>query len=90
MGTAYQERLRVELWNRDWPVGSVVDVIRDDGSTLRTRTSSEAWQLGSGEAVVKVEEISGGYQLTRVHPVHCTGELPQEPGDLGDRAAWPM
>lgn len=46
------------------PVGTPCDLILDDGKTLRTR--SEAWNLGHGQAVVKVEGKSGGWMLERV------------------------
>lgn len=56
----------IEEWTH--PVGTVVDVRRDDGTTLRTKTRSRPWLL-CGSAVVLVEGISGGYRLSRVRPV---------------------
>jgi len=58
----------VEAWNYQHPVGTPVIVIQDDGSQVVSRTSSIAWLLGHGEAVVSYEGKSGGYQLWRVIP----------------------
>lgn len=50
------------------PVGGAVVVTRDRGQEeLRTRTRSLPWKV-SGQAVVMVEGISGGYALERVRP----------------------
>lgn len=62
---AAQEKL-VELWNQNYPPGTEVDVRRDNGETLRTKTRSAAWLLGGPIAVVEVEGIAGGYLLDRV------------------------
>lgn len=56
----------LQLWNSMHPVGSPCDLILDDGSMLRTKTRSIAWELGHGQAVVKVEGKSGGWLLERV------------------------
>lgn len=48
------------------PVGSPCDLLQNDGTTLRTRTRSIAWELGHGQAVVKVEGKTGGWELERV------------------------
>lgn len=50
----------------DWPIGTDVDVRKDDGSIFKTKTRSQPWRLGHGEAVILVEGISGGYALERV------------------------
>lgn len=57
-----------QAWNDLHPVGTEVIVTRDDGSELRTRTRSVAWNI-CGHASVLVEGISGGYLLARVRPV---------------------
>jgi hypothetical protein len=49
-----------------WPIGTSVDVLRDDGTTTRTKTRSEPWQLRHGEWVIMVEGIAGGYLWSRV------------------------
>lgn len=48
------------------PSGTLVNVHKDNGDTLVTRTRSLPWQLGHGDWVVSVEGISGGYALERV------------------------
>jgi len=54
-----------EAWNAAHPVGTEVDVTRDDGLVLRTRTRSIAWRI-CDHASVMVDGISGGYLLSRV------------------------
>ncbi len=56
----------LELWNRLNPVGSACELTLDDGSTLTTKTRSEAWNLGHGQAVVSVEGRTGGQMLERL------------------------
>ena len=57
-------------WNAAYAVGTPVDLTRDDGSILETRTRTPAWALSSGDAVVSVVGISGGYLLSRVKAWH--------------------
>jgi len=56
----------VREFNEMIPVGSPVILIEDDGSQTATWTRSEAWELGSGTPVVKVEGRTGGYLLSRI------------------------
>ena len=49
------------------PVGTLVAVIRDDGSALVTRTRSIAWVTGGNDHVIAVEGITGYCALERVH-----------------------
>lgn len=58
--TAHRE---VAAWTH--PVGTVVDVTRDDGTVQRTRTRSAAAVM-CGSAVIWLEGISGCYRLSRV------------------------
>ncbi len=51
---------------KDAPVGTRVLVLKDNGSTVRTKTRSVPWQLSGHTWVVAVDGISGGYALTRV------------------------
>lgn len=53
-------------WNADHPIGTAVYLTRDDGSILDTTTRTPAWAISSGDAVVSVVGISGGYLLSRV------------------------
>lgn len=62
---ASQQTLADEF-NRRCPVGGHVNVLRDNGQTLTTRTRSEAQVLGGHTAVVFVEGIAGAYLLSRV------------------------
>jgi hypothetical protein len=65
----------VNHWNQNYPVGTPVIVTRDNGEKLETVTRSEAWQLGSGQAVISVKGISGCYSLHRVAPnTECSGQ----------------
>lgn len=67
--TAAQTTVRlVELdaWNVAHPIGTAVEVTRDDGSLFESKTRSAAWLIGS-VPVVQVEGISGCYALSRVH-----------------------
>lgn len=59
----------VEVWNRRVPVGAPVALTEDDGSITNTATRSEAWQLGDGTPVVKVDGRTGGYLLRRIRPI---------------------
>ncbi|MCK9420245.1 MAG: hypothetical protein M0R70_12785 [Nitrospirae bacterium] len=61
-----KEKGLCDRWNKLHPIGTAVVVKKDEGHKLFTITRSEAWQLGSGTAVILVEGISGGYKLTRV------------------------
>lgn len=56
----------LELWNTLYPVGTPCDLLQNDGTRLRTKTRSIAWELGHGQAVVKVEGKTGGWELERV------------------------
>lgn len=57
-----------DSWNKKYPVGTAVVVIRDNGDKLETVTRSEAWEL-CGSPVVMVKGISGGYALERMVPM---------------------
>jgi hypothetical protein len=55
-----------KTWNAHWPVGTKVTLIRDLGDQVETRTRSEAWVVGGGTVLIKLDGISGGYLLERV------------------------
>jgi len=59
----------VEEWNKNYKIGIDVEVMKDDGSTIFTKTMSLAWVLGGHTPVILLEGISGGYALERVSPV---------------------
>lgn len=58
--------LLVAAWNAHNRMGTAVRVLRDDGNFLKSKTVSEAWLLGGGMPVVKVDGIAGGFSLLRV------------------------
>ena len=53
-------------WNKEHPEGTAVTVRLDDGTTINSKTTSEAWLLGGHTAVVKLEAIHGAFALARV------------------------
>jgi hypothetical protein len=59
----------VDNWNAIHPVGSLVEVTKDNGNVEETTTTSEAWVLSGCIAVVKLAGISGCYNLNRVRPI---------------------
>jgi len=58
----------VRAFNEQWPPGTPVTLVNDDGEHEQTVTRSKAWCLGHGEPVVSVEGRSGGYLLSRIIP----------------------
>jgi len=67
----FDER-RVEEWNKNYKIGIDVEVMKDDGSTIFTKTRSLAWVLGGHTPVILLEGISGCYALERVSPFDKT------------------
>ena len=62
-------QVRVDEWNRKYPVGTPVELRMDDGSVVETQTRSEAWLLTCGVALVNMLGKSGGWNLDRVRPI---------------------
>lgn len=60
------EQEQVDAWNGDNQTGVIVDVRRDNGDVLRTRTRSSAQMLSGHSAVIWVKGIAGCYKLDRV------------------------
>jgi hypothetical protein len=61
---------KVEEWNRQCPIGTEVNVRRDNGDVLKTTTRGEAGLMNDElTAVVMVHGITGVYALERVTPV---------------------
>lgn len=58
-------------WNEKHPVGTKVRYypILGHDENVETKTRSEAWELGGGDAVVKVEGRAGGVALTNIEVV---------------------
>lgn len=63
-----QEKLAKE-WNEKHPVGTVVDVTKDDRTVVRTKTTRGATVLGGHTAVAWLEGFRGCYDLSRVKAV---------------------
>lgn len=57
---------KIEQWNCLRPVGTPCSLVLDDGTQVETRVRSEAWLLGSGRAVVKIEGYPGGWDISRI------------------------
>lgn len=61
--------MTAEQWNASHPIGTEVTyhhILPAEDAGLRTRTRSQAWPLGHGEPVVKVEGITGGVLLSHL------------------------
>lgn len=56
------------MWNHTMEEGQWVEVTRDDGSVIVTRTRSSAHLLGGHTAVIWLEGISGAHALYRCKP----------------------
>lgn len=61
--------LKVENWNLMYPVGTEVDLRKDSGEVMRTKTRTAAEVSASGHAVCWFEKVSGYYLLDRATPV---------------------
>lgn len=57
--------ITAEKWNQHFPVGTPVAYhpILDEEKSVLTKTRSEAWTLGCGNSVVKIEGRTGGVLL---------------------------
>ena len=62
---ALEAKLMVDDWNAHQRRGQAVRVLLDDASFRKSKTRSEAW-VASGQPLVLVEGICGGYSLYRV------------------------
>lgn len=58
--------LEAENWNLKHPVGTRVQLRKDSGEAVDTKTRSEAYVCESGYAVCFLEGVSGYYLLNRV------------------------
>ena len=57
---------KVKIFNAQWPVGSLVTVIKDFGECVETKIRFPAQVLSGHTAVIWLENISGAYVLNRV------------------------
>ena len=69
------EEAKVRSWNDKYPVGQLVDVERDNGDKVRTRTRNEATMM-CGSAMGWFEGISGCYMLDRATAIEPYKETP--------------
>lgn len=63
-----------DRFNAQYPIGFAVDLLKDNGETLRTVTRSIAQVLEGHTPVIWLKGVSGCYMLDRVTPV------PMQPG----------
>lgn len=61
-------QIAVDKFNKEFPVGTLVDLRKDSGEIVRTRTRSPAQVLSGHSAVVWLERVVGCYLLDRVTP----------------------
>lgn len=63
--TIKQLQEAVDKFNEEYPVGSHVNLLMDDGVTVQTTVSHEATIIGGHSAVGWFDGISGCYMLSR-------------------------
>lgn len=63
------EQKKVDAWNTKYSVGQDVDVHKDDGQIVRTKTRSRAEVLSGHTAVIWLDGVRGCYLLERVKAV---------------------
>lgn len=64
----------IDDWNSKILVGTPCEYVKDDGSRIKTKTKSHAWNLPSGVSVIMVEGISGCVDISRVNVCQvCNG-----------------
>lgn len=60
---------QVDDFNQLYPIGSDVNVKKDGGEIIQTKTTSEAYVMGEHTPVIFLEGIRGAYMLDRVTPL---------------------
>jgi len=63
--------MNAEEFNEWYEVGQPVFYTNDFGEDTQTVTVSPAWDIGSGDSLVKLEGKSGGYCLSRIKVMEC-------------------
>lgn len=66
------QQAKCDDFNAHYPVGSVVDLQKNNGQILRTVTRSKAEVLSGHSAVIWVKGVSGCYDLDRVTPIRAS------------------
>jgi hypothetical protein len=56
----------VFAWNSIYPIGTIVNVTKDNGEVVRTKTRSKAELFNGRSAVIWLDGITGCYLLNRV------------------------
>lgn len=76
--------MNADQWNDRYPIGTPVVAypgarpdVDPTGRRLLTRTRSQAWTLGHGTPVVKVDGQAGGIALTHVDPFSAADSSPE-------------
>ncbi|GAB63083.1 MAG: hypothetical protein DWB56_06820 [Candidatus Jettenia sp.] len=59
----------IDDWNRNNPLGTVVDLILDNGKVKRTKTRSMAELLSGYRPVIWLDGVTGCYALERVKAI---------------------
>lgn len=72
---ARHEQRIADNWNARHPIGTPVQVCKDDRSVIATKTRTAAQLLGGHTAVVWIEGETSCYSLRRVTPVQTPGAL---------------
>lgn len=67
--TPKSEQKKVDQWNARYPIGQSVDLLKDGGEIMRTKTRSAAAILSGHTAVIWLENVSGCYIIDRVTAV---------------------
>ena len=64
-------KMNAQEWNKQFPIGTAVlyHPIIGEPECEESKTRSEAWELGHGESVVKIEGRTGGVCLDAVKPL---------------------
>lgn len=65
--------LSAEEFNEKFPVGTIVRYypIKGKPNRITCKTTTPAWELGSGTAVVTIESVSGGVCLSHIEIVEA-------------------
>lgn len=58
-----------DAFNAEYPVGTPVYLLKDNGDVVETKTRSAAQILSGHSAVIWLEDVSGCYLLERVRPI---------------------
>lgn len=66
MKTSKKFQEAVEAFNKLYKIGTELIVVDDFGTEHIRRLQSEAWIVGTNQALARFEGISGGYDIKRV------------------------